>query len=130
MHLSTSKRLTELRNELLSLHKFLLDRERADYEMIHGPVHSGQLLQLLLSDEQFAWLRAISGMAARIDEILDAAQPPPEAQAREIASEVRTLLVPSESGLPFQRKYYAALQSDPGAAAVHGELMRLTRAER
>ena len=49
--------LKDLRSGLLRLHKVLLDWERSGYERIHGRQSSHDLLQVLLSDPQFAWLR-------------------------------------------------------------------------
>src|SRR5881296_4090784 len=64
-----------LSSRLLSLHGVLLDRERRAYEERHGSVASRQLLHLLLHDEQFSWLRSLSAMIAKIDEVVDADEP-------------------------------------------------------
>src|ERR1700742_4536693 len=69
------ERLRQLRRSLLHLHKILLDDERAAYERVHGQVTSGELLQLVIGHEQFAWLHAISEMVVQIDEMFDADEP-------------------------------------------------------
>ncbi len=59
-------RLQRLRRGLLRLHKVLLDGERERYEQVFGRVaSSGALLQLVIHDEQFAWLRSISELIVR-----------------------------------------------------------------
>lgn len=62
--------LRELRNRLLHLHKMLLDMERQRFERKSGRVTPGELLQLVLNDPQFAWLRIISALVVEIDEVL------------------------------------------------------------
>src|SRR6187399_2235235 len=70
------KLLNDLRQGLLRLHKTLLDWERAGYERIHGRQSSNDLLNALLNDPQFAWLRPISQLIVRIDELLADKTPP------------------------------------------------------
>src|SRR5678815_12479 len=65
------KLLTELRHALLGLHKMLLESERESYVRVHGQVSSGEMLRLVLEHEQFAWLRFVSGLVVKIDELLD-----------------------------------------------------------
>ena len=49
-----------LRNGLLSLHKTLLDSERATYERDIARIgSSGELLKLVLYDPWFAWLHEL-----------------------------------------------------------------------
>ena len=64
--------MRELRAGLLRLHKSLLDSERTAYERVHGQVNAGEMLQLVINHEQFAWLRPVSELIVRIDEMLDA----------------------------------------------------------
>ena len=66
----TSQLLRDLRRELLRLHKTLLDSETAAYEQARGSVTRGELLQLVINHEQFAWLHTISELIVRIDEML------------------------------------------------------------
>jgi hypothetical protein len=121
--------LTQLRTNLLSLHKTLLDREHAAYERANGPARGGHLLQLVISHEQFAWLRSISAVVVRMDEALDEPESISSDTARKLVDEVRVLLAPSETGSVFQRNYHAAIQSDPAVAGMHGELRRALSAK-
>ena len=60
----------ELRNALLQLHKALLDAQRVRYERENGRVESrGELLDLVLRDASFEWLRVLSALIARLDEL-------------------------------------------------------------
>lgn len=116
------QQLREVRRGLLRLHKILLDQERAQYEKTRGPVSSGQLLQLVINDEQFAWLHSISELIVRIDERFDDDEPMTLDDARRLLGEARTLLIGTEFEDAFQQKYYAALQVNPDAVLAHKEL--------
>jgi hypothetical protein len=118
---STHKTLNELRVALLHLHKMLLDIERYSYEQTHGRVSPGALLKLIIEHEQFAWLRPVSGIIVSIDELLDDEERN-EKDARLLISQVRDLLVPSETGVTFARRYYNAIQNNPNVVLAHKEV--------
>src|SRR5258706_3495455 len=88
---ATLKRLRELRRQLLHLHKTLLEMERADFERVSGRLNSGELLQLLISHAQFAWLRQISALVVEMDEMLSAAEPATAADGGNLLAQVRPL---------------------------------------
>jgi hypothetical protein len=67
----TRERLLTVHRRLLHLHKALLDAERADYEGLYGKVSPLEMLQLALSDPQFAWLKAYSNRILEIDTLTD-----------------------------------------------------------
>ncbi|HYG09359.1 MAG TPA: hypothetical protein VD835_05255 [Pyrinomonadaceae bacterium] len=124
-------RMRELRLSLLRLHKTLLDAEREDYERVHGQVTGGELLQLAIGHEQFAWLRPVSELIVRIDEMLDAVEPAATTDEAEILLDgVRSLLRPSETGSDFGQKYFAAIQREPDVVLAHREVTRLLSAGR
>jgi len=123
------EQLTALRNQLLKLHKILLDAERAAYERSHGAVSAGDLLRLLLNDPRFAWLRILSDQVVLIDELLDAAEPVPTEDARKLVAEARKLLKPSELGEEFAQKYQAALQQEPDVVLAHQKLREVLKRE-
>ncbi len=125
----TRQYLRDTRSALLRLHKVLLEGERAVYEQAHGRVESsGQMLQLVLHDAQFAWLRSVSELIVRIDEMLDAKEPSAQAEAENILRQTRELLRPSESGEGFERSYDLALQRDPDAIMAHAEVAKVLAA--
>ena len=116
--------LRDLRNKLLHLHKMLLDTERIAYEQVSGRVSSGELLQLVIAHEQFAWLHRISEMVVQVDEMLEADEPIAMEDFEKLIADVRTLIIPLETGNTFERKYYNALQREPAAVLAHAEISR------
>ena len=119
-------RLRELRHALLTLHKALLDDEQQRYEREHGRLETGgKLLQLLVSDPSFAWLRVLSALIVQIDERLDADEPLTNADVQQLRDEVRTAITPNELGGDFQRNYARALQSSPQVVMLQGRVAQL-----
>ena len=113
-----------LSSRLLRLHSLLLDRERRAYEERHGSVASRELLQLLLHDEQFSWLRSLSSMIAKIDEVVDAQEPIPPGGLRSAFREAHRLLKSGTAG-DFQDKYHLALQDSPDVIMAHAAVSRI-----
>ena len=70
MRESQRRLLTELREALVPLHRTLLEWERAAYERVHGRMGAAEILKVVVADPQFAWLRPVSELIARIDEVL------------------------------------------------------------
>src|SRR5437763_12446271 len=120
-----SRACGELRCGLLHLHKALLDTERAAYEQVYGSVSSGELLQLVINHEQFAWLHSISELIVRIDEMLDVDEPVMTGDAGTLLAQARALLKPSETGDEFERRYYAALQREPTVVLAHRDVTKI-----
>ncbi len=117
--------LRDLRNKLLHLHRMLLETERIAYEQIRGRVSSRELLQLVIEHEQFAWLHRISELVVQIDEMLQADEPISLDDVQNLIADVRTLIAPSEVGNGFARKYYDALQREPGVVLAHAAVSEL-----
>jgi hypothetical protein len=117
-------RMRALSSRLLRLHSLLLDRERRAYEERHGSVASRELLQLLLHDEQFSWLRSLSSMIAKIDDVVDAQEPIPPGGLRSAIREAYRLLK-SGTGGDFQDKYHLALQDSPDVIMAHAAVSRI-----
>ncbi len=120
------KRLTELREGLLRLHKTLLDSERAMYEREIARINSSaHFLELVLHDPWFAWLHELSELVVIIDETLEAEEPTGAAEAGRLIGQARSLLVPAEAGAGFPKRYFEALQRDPDVVLAHGRTMKL-----
>jgi hypothetical protein len=119
-------RLVATRRALLDLHKLLLHRERAAYHQDHGPVSSGQLFELALHDENFAWLRPILQLVVRIDEMLEWNDLWTDEDAESVFAKTRSLLKASEFGTPFEQKYDEALQADPEVVFAHRAVIKAT----
>jgi len=120
------ERLTGLRNELLTLHKTLLDSETAAYDRDIARIRSrGQLLELVLHDPWFAWLHELSELVVLIDEALDSKQPPVmPADAERFLAQARELVAPAEAGGEFRRHYLDAMQRDPNVVMAHSQAMK------
>ena len=121
----TRERLTRLRNGLLRLHKGLLDAERAAYECDVARITStGQYLDLVLNDPWFAWLRELSQFIVLVDETLDLKEPAIADDAARLIKQARDLVSPAEDGDGFARKYFEAMQRDPGVVLAHRDMMQ------
>ena len=92
---------------------------------MHGPVTSGQFLNLLLENNDFAWLRKFSTLIVDIDEMF--------AQKDGFGAEavdthlvkLRELIRMKDNDEDFVARYRGALQQDLDAAAKQGELRNL-----
>jgi hypothetical protein len=120
-----SSQLRDLRLALLRLHKVLLDIERAAYEKAHGRVSSGEMLQLVINGEHFAWLHAISELIVKMDEMFDAKEPLTADVAESLFAETERLLKPSETGNTFQKKYDSMLQNNAEALVEHRKVAQI-----
>jgi hypothetical protein len=57
---------------LLSLHKKLLEEQKEEYEKTYGVIeNNNQYFQLVVSHEDFEWLRRLSALIASYDEALE-----------------------------------------------------------
>ncbi len=120
------KRLVDLRNGLLRLHKVLLDSEKSVYDREVERIRSaGQLLQLALHDPWFAWLHDLSELVVLIDEILEAGDASGLPDPAPLVGQARELLTPSEGGEGFAKRYFDALQRDPDVVLAHAEMLRV-----
>jgi len=118
------ERLRDLSARLMKLHRALLDRERRRYEDRRGSIPSGELLQVVITDPQFAWLRSLSVMVAEIDATVDAGDPmTEETVARMFQGAYRLLKAGGDS--EFQLKYLDALQDSPDVVMAHAEVSRV-----
>lgn len=123
--MSAAVQLAALRLPLLDLHRALLENERRLYEMAHGRVTPGELLNLALKHQQFAWLHPLSALIVRIDTLIDGRQPAPaDADLAAVIAEVKAKLVPSETGNLVEQRYDRALQTDPAVVLAHRAVMQ------
>lgn len=116
----------QLFRALLRLHKALLDDERVSYERVHGRIPSnGAFLQLVLGDAWFAWLRPLSQLMAKLDELGEESSDGTDTAA--LVASIRTLLTPTEEGEGFGKQYYDALQREPEVVLAHAEVRQFLR---
>jgi hypothetical protein len=122
---ATAERLREVRLRLLDLHKALLEDSRTAYELDRGRIPTNAtLLQLVINDPWFAWLRPLSETVVRIDVMLLPDAAATEADAATLLEEVERLLSPGERAEPFAQRYSEALQRQPAVIMAHGDVRR------
>ena len=119
-------RLRDISRGLMPLHRLLLERERERYEASHGPIPPASVLDLVLHDEHFSWLRTLSSVMAKIDEVVDGPDPVTERDVMAVRRELYRLLKSGDTDL-FQEKYRDALQASPDVVMAHAAVSRLLR---
>ncbi len=119
------QQLIDIRNDLLSLHKAMLDSERSLYEKVHGPIASpGAFLQLLIGDPWFAWLKPMTALVVEIDETLAARDLADADDFRQLISRAAILLNPEEPNNGFAGHYADVIQRDAGVGHLHAKILR------
>jgi hypothetical protein len=118
--------LEQLTAALRELHRRLIDVAKVEYERARGPIGGpGALLQLLMGDPAFAWLRPLSGLMADLDALLDGQGPISSADAAAARAEVEGLLAePAARDTPFTPAYLDVLQCEPGVIPEHARVRR------
>jgi redox-sensitive bicupin YhaK (pirin superfamily) len=120
--------LRSVSRALQEVHRNLMDSTRDRYELARGPVRSrGELLDLLLHDETFAWLRALSGLIVEIDELAARDPAPTPAETAEVGTLVEAFISSSDDPDAFGSRYVAVLASEPRVAMSHVGLREVLR---
>jgi hypothetical protein len=124
------QQLQQLVQTLEELHRLLIELARRDYETAHGTVGAVQLLQLLVGDPFFAWMRPLSALIASVSELLDERQA--GVSRGEVVGIVTALdelftLPPGVGDAPppgryFASRYLALLQESPEVAIAHARV--------
>jgi hypothetical protein len=125
LYMDPAEKLRKARNILLKLHKSMLDLEREMYEGIHGKTSPTDFLNLLMEDEDFAWLRQFSMLIVEIDEMFDLKGQVTDEMIDANLTRVRELVEMSYPDEYFRAKYQFALQRGPNSVALHSELKAL-----
>lgn len=120
-------RLRAIREALLRVHRALLEWERRAQERTRGRLSANELLQVVLHDPEFAWLRPISECIVHIDETLADLE---AADEDAIVVQVRALASPDADGTPYAQRYLQAIQESPDAVLAHRDLLTLLRRRR
>lgn len=115
-----------IRKIVLDLHKSLMEAQRVRYEKVHGRISNpSEFLGLLLEHPQFAWLRAMSALIARLDEWEEGGE---EASAEEfdaIVAAFRELIEVNGKHPTFSAPYWEIVNETPEALVSHVKLWRL-----
>lgn len=123
--MGSAELLKNARDILLKLHKSMVELEREMYEGIHGPQTPGQFLNLLLEDEDMAWLRKFSMLIVEIDEMFDLKEGITAELVDANLVKIRELVAMTETDDYFRAKYQFSLTRSPHAAMLHSELKTL-----
>jgi hypothetical protein len=123
--MDNAEKLKNARNILLKLHKSMIDIEREMYEGLNGKVTPAQFVNLLMEDEDFAWLRKFSTLIVEIDEMFASKEGHSEELVDASLAKVKELAEMSEEDDYFKAKYQYALQHSPDAAGLQSELKRV-----
>jgi hypothetical protein len=118
-------KLDALREALVELHKAILHAQQVAYEREHGRVESrGELLELVLRDSSFEWLRVLSALIARLDELNAIDDKDVSAEVRGVVDRLRTL-VRFQGNEGFTAPYREIIEAVPDALVAHVQLSRL-----
>jgi hypothetical protein len=119
-------RLRALRTELLPLHRAVIDHERRQYELLHGPIGSPhQVLRVVMHDEWFEWLQPLAALIVQMDERLAVEEPVEPADVDVFCDQTRAMLQRDGGGSEFRDRYQRALQGSPDVVVAHGRVMPL-----
>lgn len=126
------RQLTVVREDLLRVHRALLQVERLRYEKVHGRIANNSVfLQLVIGDPWFDWLRPMGQMVLLIDERTeDKKSLLSVGEASALLNRSRELLQADPNGDAFQRLYDQALQLSPELAVLHGQVSKTHRSGR
>lgn len=123
--MENAEMLKNARNILLKLHKSMIDLEREMYEGLNCPLTPAQFVNLLIEDDDFAWLRKFSMLIVEIDEMFASKQGIPEGMVDANMDKVRELAAMTETDDYFKVKYQFAIQRSTDAAGLHSQLKSL-----
>lgn len=120
--MENTERLKRARDLMLRLHEELIDGERSIYESIHGPLNAGQFLNVLLENEDFAWLRKFSMLIVEIDELFDLKDGMTGDMVIACLDKATELIEMREAVEEFNEKYRISIQRDASIAGMQAEL--------
>ncbi len=123
--MENTQKLKNGRNTLLKLHKSLIDHEREMYEGVHGKLTAGGFLNVLIDDEDFAWLRKFSMLIVEVDEMFALKDGINAEMINASLAKLVELVEMKEADEYFKAKYQFSLQRYPDVAEYHLELTQI-----
>lgn len=117
--------LATLSRTLQQLYSHILDVERRFAPSVAGTA----LLDRLVNDPAWAWMRALSSLIADIDHVLAQKEPPTDSDRTVAAALVRGMVFGEGEfrNEQFLNRYRPLLQMDSSLASIHGELKGLLK---
>lgn len=119
--------LRKVRNELLSLHKTLLDIEKERYESEFGKTTPNDLLQLLFNNAEFTWLRTISVLIVEIDEMFASKSGIDKDLAAALIKKAENLMDESDQFKEFKERYRVHLEIESKVSGHHETIQNLLK---
>ncbi len=116
------ERLKRVRDLLLKLHKLLIDRERGKWEDANGPLNSSQFLNLLLENDDLAWLRKFSMLIVEIDEMFALKDGITTEMIDASLQKAAELVEMGGPDLRFNEQFLHALQEETAVSGLRSEL--------
>jgi hypothetical protein len=105
-----------------------MERARRDYEDERGvSLGPGQLLNLLVTDAHFSWLRALSEVMVEIDVIAEGEESLKDEAAGAVRAVVENLLAvarPGDNTSPFSDRLWPYVREDPHIAMALADVKR------
>lgn len=117
--------LKDARLKLLHLHKNLVDLARNNYERSYGKISSGKFLNLLISNEEFSWLRKFSILIVEIDEMFDLDDGYEEKHLDTNIKKIRELLSLNSEDQDFNTKFTKVLEKNQQIKEKQDTLIKL-----
>lgn len=119
--------LKEIRNELLKLHKTLMDIEKENYEAEFGKITPTQLLQMLFDNKRFVWLRTISILVTEYDELFADKKGMDQDLAISLLEKTKQLFDESDNFTEFKNKFKVNLDTESSVAIHYDRLLNLLK---
>ena len=113
-----------LARALRELHRTLMERAKREFERVTLTTLSpGELLELLTTSQEFAWLRELSELMADIDVVRDSTSDAAAAMEA-IWPAVEHLLATPDADTPFAKRYWAYVHDEPDVAIAHASVRK------
>ena len=114
------KNKTEIFQSLLNLHKTLMENQKAEYEKVYGAIsNTNHYFQLVLSHEDFSWLRELSVLISSFDEIMESENQ----DVRVVSDEIISLLT-ENNDKDFYRHLKQITDNNPSLIEVINNLVQ------
>lgn len=112
--------LRQLHAIMLELHRALIEATRYEFESAHGRVENPyELLELVESDPVFAWLRPLTALLLRVDELSEQ-EAISVAEAATVRAEAERLVQPpAGASSAFHDRLRTLRQSAPSLVVLH-----------
>jgi hypothetical protein len=117
------EQLEVLSRKLQHVHSLVLAAEK----QFHPVMGEWELLDKLMKDPAWAWMRPLSALIADIDHVLAQDEAPTEYDLAAVAGHIRDLLAGKGDASVFTERYLPLLQLSAELVAVHGELKMLLK---